>query len=1616
MRLQRFKKILIVFLVSVIGLLFLIFIFINLPSSHRFITNRVNQIFINADLPIHIGSIATITPGALYVHNVLLTGSENDTIIFARNLKSSFKTFALLKKRVILPSVELENAGIFFFRNDSAKGLNIAEAFTHGMIDTLLKNTDSKNNWEVSVGKADLLKIRFRMTDSVSGVYINQDANHILIETEKMSLIEKRVIVSSLEIEGATGNITLNAPKKPKEDTDSSAWDIGLTGLSLKNINLVLDDQSGKMKLDLLAGEILIKARKTDLKNSVIDFANVEIFRTNVILQVDTKAPELPKNETSVSDIFPWNIIGDKINLADVSLRIAGYSDPAADNPITGFSVLGLGMQLSDLQLSEAAVNANIISMSFGIGNGFSMKSMSGKLDSHSGTTLLELALETGNSQIDFKSSADAKFLDLIKNPAEIRNAEIKLKKSTIALADILFFREDLKEIPVFNTLAAAPISLNGDFLKKDSVIRLVSLSISQNRNIGLFFQGTIKNVFTPDIITGDMQFRFTDINNKWITELLKELKIAVEIPDFNQLSIEGTLSDSLRSPDFSIKIKSDQGNADLLGSFDFNHDTFSVKSAFDKLRLGTILKNKMLGSFSGSADIKGQGIRQKSIVAEAVLLVDSIRFNDYDYTRSSIKCEISPGKYDLRLRINDPSLEASINASASIRDSVLSASMNGKYFARLKNLHLFKDTLDAEGNISAVFRKQNDNIKTDLELSDIKFTTPDDNVDIKQMNASFISDSLSTILSGKSDFFNTDIRVGKSVKDLGILTGEYLSYIKSLFNPKHTDSLKYISSLPVVKGKININYNNVFRIFIPDSSLIFRNISCSVNTNIADNAINYGANLHGVVFKNYKIENLSVSLTDSASILDMLINADTCTLDSEPVNNIHLISHFADWQSHTNLSIMDRQKNLLYSIGISSTNDTSNIYLTIPSMQLVLNRVIWEMDSPDFLIIDRTSKALTPSLKMHAGSSFIRFNEVADEGEKTFDLELGNVVLTSLYRTKILPGEPNGTISGSTKLSINGNNEKRINTDMQITDMSWSDLKYNNISIKGYFSSENQEVFDLDLTAMLDSSEIKIKGDKQLNRNRNINAQFKSVSINTIQPFVKTFLTDLRGSVSGDFNLSTKNNIETLTGELMIKDVNLKIKSLNSSYRMPEDRISFADKKMTMNKFRILDSLGHQLVIDGSVDFRNKNSVLADLDISSSNLQVMNRKEEKNSSFYGNIFVDTELSLKGPVTSPVLKGKVILTGGTDIYFRQKDNLTLSESEKVLTFVSSKGLSEDRDRRSDAGNSIYNKSSIESIVEIDPATSLSVELSKKMFNIGLVIKGGGELNYAMQVNNQVNLSGKYEVNEGSADLKMIGWPNKAFKITKGGFIRWDGKLDDPELQFEAINKVTSSYVNPVDNKERYVNFDVTLKLSNRLSAMDVQFTINTTDQYIMSIINTLSPEEQMRQAITILLFENVDLPGISTTSNYVSEQVNQLVASQLNALTKTTIKGIDISFGIDSYVQANASGGQETKTSLSYEVKRKLMNNRAQIELSGRINDGSSKQTSTEMSLNNVSFEYRLDSAGTKFLKVYNEHTYEDVFEGEVIKTGIGITYRRNYPKLGDIWKRDEKMKRKEEK
>jgi hypothetical protein len=1613
-RVRGIIKAFVVFLISLVGFLLLLFLFLNLPFSHRFVTQKVNNIFTGSGIPVHINSVNKVFPWSVYVQGALIHTSGGDTIVYAGNIRAGLKALALFKKKIVLPSVCLEKVMIILSRNSAEEQLNIAEAFSKGKAPKPVNQNDNKSPWEISLGSAEVKELSFRMADSVAGIFVSQDIQRIKIETNAMSLTGKTILVKFLGIEGATGSLTLNSAMTKEKSESGSSWNFGLEELDARNINFVFEEPVDKIKLDLLAGEIGIKAKNTDLNKKYIDFNQITVSRTDIALRMDNKVKSPVKEETTSTDYFDWDIRGDLIKIQDVAFQMAKYSDTAEFSPLTGFSVIGLGMKLSDLKINKSDVNAGIEDLKFDLGNGFSMKELDGRIGSGSGSTRINVDIETTNSKFNMEGLADANISEIIKNPSVMHKAKLSIRNTDFSLEDIFCFKPDLKKIPGIITLAGLPVTVEGDIQLDGSDITIPSFTLSQRNSPAISIQGKISDIFVQQNAICDLKADFAKIDNEWLKKVLTEVAPKVYVPDFKSLSVEGTISDSLKAPDFRIKLNSDIGIINILGRFDFNRDKFSVKSNFNNLQLGEILNNKTLGAFSGSGDIEGEGIKRKAINAEAVIVVDSIGIMDYNYTKTKIVCSIQPGKYKLQLDIDDPSMQINLTASANMTDSQISGKAEGSFLADLYNLHFYKDTIVAEGKLSVNLNVNRDKIDGDAILSGIKLTTPEKIARINNFATSLKSDTLRTSITSVSDFFSASAQFENSRDNIGRFLKSYKVYFTALIDPGQADSLKNISFLPRMSGNIDLSYHSVLDILIPDSTLSFKKLSLSIKSDVENRTINYGLKGTDIRFKTFEAGNLNAGLIDSSATIDLNVLADTCKIGPQTINRIHIASHFSEWKSLTSLSVKDNQSRFTYNFEISTGIDSNNIVMKIPSGQLILNGINWQMDPPGFLRMNLTTKDFIPSVRMHtdSDSSVITLFKDQKNGWDNFNLELKNVALSSLVRSDLLPGKPDLSISGSASYSKNEALGGKVTTDLLFSDVSWSDLAFSKITLKGTTLSDTAGNYNFKINASLDTAEIRVNGKRENMSDRDIEFQFKLIPVNTIQPFVKKYLSELGGSISGGFNLSSRNGVNDFSGDLLINGGKLRINALNSLFRMPEEKIILKDKKLVLNDFTVLDSLNNKLLVNGNINFSNKPEVIADLEITSLNLQILNKQEEKNSTFYGNIFIDSRLSIKGPVSGPVLKGKINLAHGTDIYFLQKESLNLSESAKVLTFVSNKPSDRQTGLKSETGRSIYNKTSVESIVEIDPSTRINIKLSKRMFNIDLKIQGGGELAYNMLVNSQVNLTGKYEISEGSADLKMVGWPSKFFRITKGGFIRWDGKLDDPELQFEATNRVKSSYVNPVDNKERYVDFDVTLKISNRLSTMDILFTINTSDQYLMSIINTLSPDEQMRQAITILLFETIDLPGISTSSSYMSEQVNQMVATQLNQLTKTTIKGVDISFGIDTYTQGTASGGQETKTSLSYEVKKNLMNNRAQVEVSGRVSDDNSQSHSSNVSLNNFSFEYRIDSAATKFLKVYNEHSYEDVFEGDVVITGIGFTYRKSYPSLGDIWKRDDRIRK----
>ncbi len=1596
MRLRKWRKISLFFLTGILGLLLMVFLVLNLPSSQRFATGKVNQILSSSSVPIHLNAIKKIMPGSVKIQGIVISGTQGDTIIYVGELQADIRLLSLIRSKVMLKEVELDAALVELTRKSGDEKLNIASAFRSGKKLTVpLEKPPAK--WKISIKKGAFTNIQFRMQDSTGGIHIAEDASEIELGSFLVSLPEREISCKSLYLGEADGSLKLTPRMLPPRKKKGSPWNLGFQKLRLDDVDFIFSQAAAGLRLETSIGKGSIRANEFELVSRTADFKSISLEKSMISVQTGFASKKPIKQKNAKEDSSPWNLMSEDIEISESAVRLGSDS-------LESFK--DVDMHVKELRLHKEQAGMKLRRVGFEMENGFSLKKISGEFDSNSEQTRLRLDINSGNSRMGLEGKAETGYKEILSSPAAISNGVLDMIHGQISLNDLSCFVEDLDSLPFYSSLAASQIDLSARLNIDGPIFTLSECSISQEDHFNITLEGSLNNILQYSDATGDLNLEISGLDQAWMESLAEESGISKTFPQLSELKIQANVSDSIKSPDISLELNSQWGNVDLAGSFDFQKELFMLAYSCRRLALAELLSMPDLGFFTGAGEVKGRGYSGDNLNASYYIQIDTLGFHNYEYNHTQLTGTIEPGAYEIQMIANDSSLKADLNVSLNLSDSAMAVKASGILYAQLNELNLYKDTLALETVVDAGLIDNGKELRTRINATEIALTTPRETAVIPGLNASFNSDSLSSRFHADADFFNVDLNVAKPIDALDSLGEGYKHYFASFQDASHLTAADRVSDLPEINAAAHISYHELFKVFVEDTSLQFGNLDVSIIKKSDQNSLRTYVGGDEIVFKMIDAEVLNAVVMDSAGIISMELIADSTSIFSGPEYRLALSGEFSNWRTLTELSVDDYQDQNIYKIEVAGKVDSNQILLEIPSQELVLNKKPWELEQSKLLSIDLANNTFHPMLAMRRDSSYLHMSTQIEDQFITYKLSLNQVDLGSLIRTEIIKGDPGGTFTGFIDYATNRESEKKLAADLQISDVIFSGHEIRDFRFNSGFSWGQMNAYKMELNLSSDSTIVRLNGERTEGGDMDLEAAFSNFRLHTLEPFTTEYVSELGGIISGEFNASSQGVNDQIDGKLIFQDARLKVNMLNSAFRIPTQQILLADERMIFDNFTVLDTLNRPLRLDGFIDFGDFKQVMANLNVTSSALQVMSRDKKSKEPFTGNIFLDSQVSIEGPIANPDIGGTIHLSKGSEIFYHYMEDLRMTETGKVVSFVDH-GSSDEQITTAvlDQQTSLMS-SSIETIIEIDPSTLINFTLAKRMFDIDLNVKGGGKMQYN-QENEQMSLSGMYEVGEGSTLLKLVGWPDKTFRLVEGGFIRWDGRIENPELKLEAENKVSTSYLNPIDGKNRAVDFYVILRLSGLLSDLDVLFTIRTPDQYVMSIINTQSPEEQMRQAISVLLFETVDLPGISSSSDYMTQQVNQILSSQMNQLTKSAIKGVDISFGLNTYDQSVSDGSDQTSTNLSYEVSKSLLNNRAQIELSGRFNNNNQQTaTTSDHSLNNVSFEYTLDSAATRYLKVYNEHTYDDVFEGEVIRAGIGFSYRKRYKTFKDIWKR----------
>jgi hypothetical protein len=1590
----------------------IVLITVNLPFSQRLITDKADSFFKAKALPLQVDKITFLLNGRVGLRHPRIIIPAGDTLLYADQISIAVRVTPLFFKKLKVKTATINEATVSLTKDSITGSIDLISLFSPGS-----RPPDAKpgpgRKWQIEAESVTLKNVRFSYDDKGGGLKVWQSVGRLFVKLDRLSLQDKSIDIVEVDLESVFGGVELGNQETAKDsmvEKKPSPWKFSLGKGDMKEIRFVLHQPGKKQRMNFSIDRGEISDAGLGLSGHTITVTGIDIQAPVVSMFssiTETNRDKAPGNKSGTGFPGPWNIKGGKINISKGVFHKGDYDDLAlTSDTLPPSQVSDLSVVLNDVILDTKESDINLGRLSFKLGNGFELKK--GEIAFHSDSAMnsrLEASISTSSSRAKVSLEAENDLTSMMDSFMTVPFS-LDIEQTDISAADILYFFPEWKGKVSEKTQADFTLGVIMNITGSAETLRIRNLELRARSGIQLSLEGVITNITDPAAATADIRLSAENISREGLADLMGITGITLSLPEFEPLAIKGNVRDRLLSPGFSISIEGGLGALDLTGSINVDEKAYDAGLICSGLELGKITGVSDVSRFSGRIDLHGTGFSLASLALNAAFYIDTAGFRGYSYHSVSLKAYGEHGSFSYGINSEDPAFKCNLSGDIGYSDSLLRGSISGMFDIDAGRLNLYRD-LSGKGSIGAVVSRGKTDLASSLDIRKLSVTRAGRTADLDSLSLAF--QSTDSLLNGQlvADFIRADAHFAGSAADLRKAFSEGHFRAVSLVDSAVGNRIPFISVMPEMHITAESVYDPFLGLFVSDSIFSYDRVSLAQTKDkdgiaraevAADNLFLGKGYLYGPL--------LTFESNPDRSLLD--ISADSIRYGTMVFSDLTVdIETMVDSAAYR-VRADGRDNRLLYDIAGQVYKHGSEIRIRTSVPEWVVNGFEWSVSPVDYLVLEPRKKNFTADLHWRSGNRSIDI--YGSKHEKIF-LELQNVGLNMLLIPGMEAYGSDGKFSG--EIGYDGNEGTKLDMDMDIIQVTLNESPVGDFALKGRFMSDTLGNIAGDLKAVLNDTtrlSLNLELGKSTGR-KMIKTEFSGIPVDPFETFISNFVSDLHGVVSGSLNIVSDDREQSLNGSVEIRETALKVIPLNALFRLPGDVIIVENNKLIFNQFIILDSLSKRLSLNGNIDLNEPGNIIVDLAVISDRIQVMNTSVKNNPEFYGSVFLNSGLNITGPVRNPSVEGKIVLAEGTVINYRYTENLNVSETEKTVTFASLTLADTVLPEILQGRKAISGLPAVEALVEIDPNSLFNFQITRG-FDIGAHIRGGGFLTYSMMPNQATALSGTYEIGEGGTELKIPGWPRKDFVITPGSFLKWDGKVEDPELNVETTSKVRGSYFNPVDQQNREVDFLVNMKLTDRLSQLEIIFDVSSQDQYITSVFNSLSTDERMKQAINLLIFARIDLPNLSSSSDYVTQQINQFWESQLNQLTKSAIKGLDFSIGIDTFTGAAEGGGEQTYTSFTYEVKKEMFKDRGSVRVSGRMNDNSTASQQSSNVIENFIFEYALDSAHTKYVKIYRQQNYEDLLEGEVTKSGVGFIYRKNYDRLHDIWRRKEKRKR----
>ena len=494
-----------------------------------------------------------------------------------------------------------------------------------------------------------------------------------------------------------------------------------------------------------------------------------------------------------------------------------------------------------------------------------------------------------------------------------------------------------------------------------------------------------------------------------------------------------------------------------------------------------------------------------------------------------------------------------------------------------------------------------------------------------------------------------------------------------------------------------------------------------------------------------------------------------------------------------------------------------------------------------------------------------------------------------------------------------------------------------------------------------------------------------------------------MTGTMDGDIHVEGPVDTLLVDGSLKTHDVHLRSDIYSYDFHMDDDTLLVTDSKLTFDQFRIYSIKGTPLVLQGDVDFSNFSNVTMNIRATARNMELLDAQRTRQSALFGKAMGDIALMVRGSITDMRIGGKIKLLNSTDLtYILSNTPLSLGyQLDDIVTFVD---FSQPPSEEAAVEHKTVTGMNVSLSLEIEDGVSVKCIYSADEKSYIDVI-GGGTLNFTMTPEGVTQLLGRYTVMDGVMKYTNSVIPMKTLNLTKDSYVEFTGDLTNPTLNVSATEDVRASVSND-DGSSRMVSFKTGLQVSDRLSNMALLFTITApSDMKVQNELAGMSDEEKNKLAVTMLA-TGMYLSESNKSGYNASNAMNQYLQAEINNIAGKALSstlGVDMNVGMESSQRADGT----SKTDYSFKFTKKFFSDRLNVVIGGMVNTSESSSASQRSGtyIDDVSLEWRLDDAGTSFLRLFHDIDRNNLIEGDITENGAGLILRRKLQRWSELWK-----------